>query len=59
MKYLAALLVMVTCCGCGGGDVPKPNGKELQTLKGHDGVSIAWRSVQMASELSVVVGTRR
>ena len=37
MKYLAALLVMVTCCGCGGGDVPKPSGKELQTLKGHDG----------------------
>ena len=32
MKYLAALLVMVTFCGCGGGDVPK----ELQTLKGHD-----------------------
>jgi len=50
MRYLAALLVMVTFCGCGGGetpqqtdgsiaetpsDVPKPNGKELQTLKGH------------------------
>ena len=35
MKYLAALLVMVTFCGCGGGDVPKPSGKALHTLKGH------------------------
>ena len=35
MKYLAALLVMVTFCGCGGGDVPKPSAKALQTLKGH------------------------
>ena len=50
MKYLAALLVMVTFCGCGGGeapqqtdgsiaetpsDVPKPSGKELHTLTGH------------------------
>ena len=40
MKYLAALLVIVTFCGCGGGDVPKPDvakpsGKELQTLTGH------------------------
>jgi len=50
MKYLAALLVMVTFCGCGGGeapqqtdgsiaetpsDVPKPSGEELQTLTGH------------------------
>tara|TARA_B100000029_G_scaffold376681_1_gene371284 strand:- start:191 stop:391 length:201 start_codon:yes stop_codon:yes gene_type:complete len=33
MKHLAALLVMVTFCGCGGGDVPK----ELHTLKGHTG----------------------
>ena len=52
MKYLAALLVMVTFCGCGGGeapqqtdgsiaetpsDVPKPSAKELHTLKGHTG----------------------
>ena len=36
MKYLAALLVMVTFCGCGGGDVPKPSGKALHTLKGHN-----------------------
>ena len=32
MKHLAALLVMVTFCGCGGGDVPK----EPHTLTGHD-----------------------
>ena len=37
MKHLAALLVMVTFCGCGGGDVPKPKPsvKVLQTLKVH------------------------
>ncbi len=40
MRYLAALLVMVTFVGCGSGDVPKPDvakpsGKELQTLTGH------------------------